>query len=190
MRVSRAQWLVLLPVLLSAGCRESARSEVQRKYDAPTAAAIAIETYDTNDDGELSAEEVKSSPALAVSGSRVDRNGDGTLTADEIRTRMEAIDAQSDLIGLDVRVSFRNRPLVGAAVTLTPEPFMGEGLQAYTGITIEGGGCPLNGEKQSLPGVPVGFYQATIVHEGNGITLVRGCEIADDVTGNRLRFEL
>jgi hypothetical protein len=151
---------------------------------------MAIEIYDSNGDGGLSAEEVKSSPALAASGRRVDRNGDAIVTAEELQARMEAIDAQSDLIGLDVRVTFRDRPLVGAVLTLTPEPFMGEGLQTYSGTTIEGGACPLKGDRQNLPGIPVGFYQAKIVHNGQGINDVRGCEIADDVTGNRLRFEL
>jgi hypothetical protein len=41
-----------------------------------------------------------------------------------------------------------------------------------------------------LPGIPSGFYHARIVHESSNIDTVRGCEIADDASGNRLLLSL
>lgn len=183
--------ILILPtfVALCIGCGTAGIGPVQ-SYDAATAASKAIETYDHNGDGKLSADEIESSAALAASKQRIDRNGDGILTAEEIQMRLEEIDAQSDYIGLDVTVSYKGRPLVGAELTLTPEPFMGAGNPIFTGITVEGGGGPLVNQGRRLPGIPPGFYEATIVHTGYGINEVKGYEISDDATGNRLRIVL
>jgi hypothetical protein len=187
---SRSPALLLLLLSLATGCGGSARSEVQRKYEPALAAAKAIETYDSNHDGKLSAGELKSCPALRGSIPRIDRNADGNLTADELQARLTEIDSQADFIGLDVHVTYKGRPLVGAELTLTPEKFMSEGAQSYSGTTITGGLCPLRGERVQVPGVPPAFYQVRIVHAEHGLDVVRGCEIAEDTTGNRLRFAL
>jgi hypothetical protein len=89
-----------------------------------------------------------------------------------------------------VQVTSQGQPLVGAALTLIPEPFMGDDLQSYSGTTVEGGACPLRGNRAQVPGIPVGFYQAKIMHTGKGVDEVRGCEIAADTTDNRLYFAL
>lgn len=182
--------LPLVPwVAAMSGCGTSIGAQSQN-YDAATATAKAMETYDRNADGQLSSEELQNCPALASQSRRIDRNHDGMLAAEEIRSHIEALDGQSDYIGLDVLVTAKGRPLVGAQLTLTPEPFMGEDLQAYSGTTVEGGGCPLKGEKAQLPGIPIGFYQVRVVDADQGIDEVRGCEIADDTTGNRLQIAL
>lgn len=176
-------------VVTSGGCggAVSAKSE---SYDAATATAKALETYDRNGDGQLSAAELVACPALANGMRHIDRNGDGTLTADEIQARMQSLDAQSDFIGLGLRVTAKGRPLVGAQLTMTPEPFMGNGLQVYSGTTVEGGGCLLKGDSKMVPGIPIGFYRVQVVQDDQGINEVRGCEVADDTTGNRLNIAL
>ena len=160
------------------------------QLDPAASAAKALEAYDTNGDGQLSVGELERTPALAASAQRIDRDGDGALSDQEIRARLEALEAQSDFIALSVLVTSKGRPLVGAVLTLTPEPFMGDDLQSFSGTTVEGGACPLLSDRAPVPGIPVGFYQAKIVHAGASIDEIRGCEIADDVTGNRLRFDL
>jgi hypothetical protein len=178
---------MFLPLL--SGCGGAISGGVQ-KYDPASAAAKAIEIYDSNRDGKLSADELKNSPALAARVRRIDTSGDGILNKEEIQARMEALDAGADLIAMDIRLISNGRPLVGAEVTLTPEPFLGEGYQTFSGTSVEGGVCPLVGNGKRLPGIPAGFYQAKIVHTGQGINVVRGMEIADDTTGNRLEIAL
>src|SRR3954466_13016517 len=80
---------LLVAVSISSGCGKSNRVTVD-KYDPATAAAKAIEAYDRNGDGKLSAEEVKSSPGLSEGSSRIDKNRDGILTSDELTTHFQA----------------------------------------------------------------------------------------------------
>jgi hypothetical protein len=181
---------MLVLCMLLAGCGTSALSEVQRKYEPALAAAKAIETYDRNGDATLSAHELKQSPALAAAARRIDRDGNGVVTAEEIQARLEEIESQADFIGMDIHVTYKDRPLVGAELTLTPEPFLGDARQSYSGTTITGGACLLRGERAQVPGIPPALYQARIVHPEHGLDVVRGVEIAEDTTGNRLRFAL
>jgi hypothetical protein len=182
--------LFLLSAVSSlSGCGAPGVTKLE-KYDPATAASKAIEIYDKNDDGKLSADELKASLALAAAGRRVDLNGDKQLTREEIRTRMEALDSQSDYIGLDVLITLKGKQLVGAVLTLSPEPFLGNGFPTFTGTINDGGGCPLQSDGKELPGIPTGFYQAKIVSTEKGITVSRGVEIADDTTGNRLEVSL
>jgi hypothetical protein len=179
--------IVLLP--LELGCGGSARTQL-RSFDAATAADKAMEQYDANGDGKSAGDELKNCPALSPSIGRMDKDRDGAISRDELQARFEALDAQSDLVAVSVRVTYRNRPLPDAKVTLTPPPFMGEGLQDYSGTTDSGGQCELAGSVMELPGIPSGFYQARIVHASSNIDTVRGCEIADDASGNRLHLAL
>jgi EF hand len=183
------RFLVVVVIVTCIGC-ELAGAGRPQAHDPATAASKAIEAYDRNGDGKLSADELKRSPALAASVRRIDRNEDGIITAEEIRARLEEIGSHSDYIALDVVVTYKNRPLAGAKVTLTPESFLGEGYPKFTGTTVDGGGCSLINEGRPLPGVPPGFYQASIVDASRGINVVQGFEISDEVTGNRLRMTL
>lgn len=182
--------LALVSLVVTAGGCGGMNSPKSENYDAATATAKALETYDQNSDGQLSAAELKACPALAGGMRRIDRNGDGALSAEELQARMQSLAGQSDFIGLALRVTAQGRPLVGAQLTMTPEPFMGDALQAYSGTTVEGGGCPLKGDNRMVPGIPIGFYRVQIVQADQGINEVRGREVADDTTGNRLSIAL
>jgi hypothetical protein len=191
MRICRNKFILLTLVLspLSSGCGGSTRAQL-RNYDPPAATAKAMELNDPNGDGKIAGDELTQCPALSVSMRRIDTDRDGALSRDELQARFEAIDAQSDMVAVSVRVTLKDRPLPGAKVTLTPAPFMGEGLQDHAGTTDSEGGCLLAGSVVELPGIPAGFYHARIVHEGSNIDTVRGCEIADDASGNRLLLSL
>jgi EF hand len=174
---------------LLGGCGKLAVTKLQ-KYDPATAATKAIETYDKNGDGKLSADELKATPGLVASGRRLDSNGDKIVTREELQARFQSLDAQADYIGLDVRVVYKGKPLANAEVTFSPEQFLGDGFPRFSGTTNEGGGCPLTPDGKQLPGIPTGYYQVKIVSAKQGIDAIRGVEIADDTTGNRLEIAL
>jgi len=182
--------IAMLSLITITGCGGSVASQLP-SYDPVQAASKAMELYDRNGDGKLAADELRECPALVVGLPRIDRNSDRSITAEEIQARFEALDNQSDIKGLDLSVTSQRRPLGGATVTFTPEPFMGEGLQSYSGVTSEPGRCELVGSEVDLYGLPVGYYKVHIVHEGQGINAIRGAEIADDApAGNRLELAL
>jgi hypothetical protein len=180
--------LALSNFLVVSGCGQPSMDKVARN-DPSTAAAKAIESYDKNSDGKLAADELKASPALTASLRRLDGNRDSALSADEIKARFDELDKWAKYVGLDMTVTSRGQPLVGALVTLTPEPFMGD-YPTLSGTTVDGGACPLVAEGWDLIAVPAGFYTVRIVHPAQRIDAVRGVEISDDSTGSRLQIAL
>jgi hypothetical protein len=188
-RPLNAALFLLCALEVLSGCGKRVATKLQRN-DAATAASKAIEAYDKNGDGKLSAEEFSASPALAASLRRIDSNDDKIMSKEEIQARLESLDAQADYIGLDVRVTSKGKPLADAEVTFQAEPFLGDVLPTFSGTTNDGGGCPLKSEGKQLPGIPIGLYQVKIVNAKQRINTVRGVEIADDTTGNRLEIAL
>jgi hypothetical protein len=181
--------MLLLILGVSAGCSGSVRSQLAN-YDPPTAAAKAMELYDGDRDGKIVGEEMKKCPELSNSLRRIDASGDGAISRDELQNRFEALETQSDLVAVVVLVTSEGRPLSDATVMLTPAPFMGEGLQTYSGTTSGGGDCIPSGSAVKLPGLPRGFYQVKVTQADQKIDALRGCEISDDASGNRLQISL
>jgi hypothetical protein len=178
-------------LLTVAGCvGGSPVTELGRKASPETQAAGAIKAYDTDGDGQLSLAELKAAPALLAAAERIDADRDGKVTQHELLARFEAHAKGSDLIALSVTVFSQKRPLAGARVTLTPEPYSGTGLQSYEGVTTERGSCQLQGQRVRMPGLPPGYYDAHIVAPALGIDQAVGCEVADDASGSRLQLNL
>jgi hypothetical protein len=179
----------LLLVLATIGC---SRSAAQRNgtFDATAAATKALEQYDRNKDHQLSAQELKSSAALSASAERIDKNRDGSLSESEIRDRFRTHESMAGKFLFQVSVSLKDKPLADAAVTFTPELFMGEGLQSYVGTTGAHGTCSLNGSEFKTLGVPNGFYQVRVIQADHGIDVVRGVEIANDITRDTVEIAL
>ena len=88
-----------------------------------------------------------------------------------------------------VHLSKRGRPVVGAVVTLTPEPFMGEGFPVFQGTSDEEGMVIVEAQDSDIPDVPTGLYQVTIADPASNTEKQTGCEVSDDV-GSRLNFSL
>lgn len=179
---------LLCPVAL-AGCGGAANQQMA-KPDPQQAAAAAIAALDANDDGILSAAELQESPGLQTAMPRLDVNRDGALSADEIAGRLQAYQSMSDMVAVGVRVLLNGQPLAGAAVTLVPEPFLGEGLQSYVGVTTDRGTAFPKGQRVKLAGVPVGLYRAHIRHEEQNVDETRGVEVADDTRASEIDFSL
>jgi len=179
----------LLLVAAAMGCSRSNMQTVTAT-DPSAATAKALEQFDRNGDHKLSTEELKASAALSASAARIDRNRDGWLSEDELRDRFRTHESLAGKFLFQVSVSVKGRPLAGAAVTFTPEPFMGEELQSFMGTTGANGLCSLVGCQFKSLGVPNGFYQIRVIQADYGIDVVRGTEIANDVTRDLVEIEL
>ena len=172
---------------LTAGC---GRGQVDTTVLGPELAQKAIQTYDTNGDVSLSPDELRSSPPLLASLKRIDSNKDGAISLDELSSRVKTLSGGPRFIALDVRIVEKGKPLVGAELTLAPETFMGDGSPKFSGTSSVGGFCSIKSDGPRLPGVPVGWYVATIVVPDSHKTVTKGAEIASDATGNRIEISL
>jgi hypothetical protein len=172
------------------GCSGSAVSQV-RTGTPQEAAAKAFEIYDADSDGKLADDELQKCLSIASALDRIDSNRDSAVDLAEMEARFAAHDELADLVGFDIRITSKQEPLVGATITYTPEPFMGEGKQNYVGTSTDGGNCYVVGQEVEFPGVPIGFYQVRIVHQASGVDVTRGCEVAGDApTANRMEFDV
>lgn len=179
----------LLAVAAATGCSRSTTQRVST-LDPSAATAKALEQYDRNTDRKLSGQELKASAALSASAARIDKNRDGSLSEDEIRVRFSSHQSLAGKFLFQVSVSAQGRSLAGATVTFMPEPFMGDSLQSYVGTTGENGLCSLEGTDFKTLGIPNGFYQIRIIQADQGIDVVRGAEIANDVTRDTVDIAL
>ncbi len=174
-------------VLALAGCG-SAGTVAPNRYEPAKAAEVAMQTYDANQDGRLDEAELEKSPGLLVAFRRLDRDRDGFLSSAEIMERMEAYKTQSRLISTSVLVRSGRGPAPNVAVTMELEPFIGENLPPYTGVTGEAGVADVKVEGvEGFAGLlPPGFYRVRLVTAvGSAAEVIRGCELADDIPSSR-----
>jgi hypothetical protein len=179
----------LIFIATAIGC---SRSSVQRAvaFDPAAATATVLAQYDRNGDHKLSAQELRASAALSLSAARIDKNRDGSLSEDEVRDRLKTHESLAGKLLFQVSVTLKGKPLAGAVVTFTPEPFMGDGTQSYVGTTGSNGFCSLSGREFKVLGVPNGFYQIRIIQTDHGIDDIRGAEIANDVIRDMVEITL
>ena len=156
----------------------------------PENAQKAMEAYDKDGNGALSAEELKQSPPLLANATQIDTDRDHAISLAELTGRMEGIAAGALYIGLSVRITDQGRPVEGATLTLIPEPFMGDAYPKFSGTSGPGGYCPTTSEGAQLPGAPACWYRAEVTKPGAGTPVVKGLEISSDTTGNRVEIAL
>jgi len=174
-------------VAITVGC---GAGQVDSIVLGPELAQRAMGTYDTNRDNSLSQDELKKSSPLLASLPRIDANKDAAISLEEFSSRVKTLSTGARYIALDVRIVDKGKPVVGAELTLVPEVFMGEGGPKFSGTSSVGGYCSIKSDGPRLPGVPVGWYVATIVVADSQKTVTKGIEIASDTTGNRLEISL
>jgi hypothetical protein len=182
-------FVYLLLIATAIGCSQQPGQRAIA-FDSSAATAKALAQYDRDRDHKLSAQELKASAALSESAARIDKNRDGSLSEDEVRDRLKTHESLAGRFLFQVSVSLKGKPLAGAAVTFTPEAFMGEGAQSYVGKTGANGLCSLDGRDFKTLGVPNGFYEIRIIQTDHGIDGVRGTELANDVTRDMVEIEL
>jgi hypothetical protein len=200
--------ICMLAIIL--GCSRAPKRVPLPDLDPRAAAAKAIEQFDKNADGSLSADEIKQSPAIMSALSQIDTNGDKSVTADELSARMESwLEKRSAVIGVPLQVKLRGQPLVGATVRFVPEEFLGDAARPAEGVTNNTGMARMAHAPEDRPdpnarggGVRIGFYRVEISYQKNGKELIPekyntktelGQEIAADSIGlarGTLTFDL
>jgi hypothetical protein len=137
--------------------------------DADEAAGAAILEYDSNGDGQLSAEELKKLPAIKLKD--VDSDNNGQLSADELAARLRQwTEGRAGILSFHGVVTLDGSPLSDAEVMLDPEPFLGDAVKPAQGTTRSGDVIvkidpellPL--DQRTLRGVHPGLYKVRITH--------------------------
>jgi hypothetical protein len=162
----------LAAVMLLASCSGRPGRVSPPRIDAAAAAAKAIEQYDRNGDGTLSADELAACPALLYALPRYDTDHNHALSKSEIEAGIErwktaGIGARS----VPFRVQIDGHALDGAQVKITPEPFLDGAVASATGETKRGGGgfigmatADLPHNAPNMPLVQPGLYRVEITH--------------------------
>jgi EF hand len=156
-------WIVYSTFCLALGCSIGGARVHAPSLSPGSAAAKAMEEYDTNNDGRLDAQELDRCPALKNSLARFDKDNDGFLTAKEIADRLASYQKNGvGLIALTCKVFLDRRPLAGAHVTFVPESFLGSAFKPAKGVTNDTGKAVMKVEGANTPGVPCGLYRIEV----------------------------
>ena len=142
--------------------------------NADEAAAAAITEYDADNDGQLSANELKSLPALKIKD--VDSDNNGQLSADELAARLRQwTEGRAGILSFHGVVTLDGAPLSDAEVVFEPEPFLGDAAKPASGITKRGDVILkidpelLPSDQRTLRGVHPGLYKVRITHKSINI---------------------
>lgn len=128
--------------------------------------------YDTNDDGQLSRDELESSPGMLRDMGRVDTDGDKQVSKDELAARFDMwVTGGIGASRLNCRITKGGRPLSGAQVKLIPEAFFDGLVQSAEGTTDSSGIAQMGIDSSNLPSdmanykvVQQGYYKVEITH--------------------------
>lgn len=156
-----------LLLALLTGCDQGHRVNIP-SYDPQLAAQQAVVAMDTSGDQLLSRDELAPSPGLLAALATMDQNGDQQLSADEIEQRVASYaDMGIGATSVQCLVYWNGQPLVGAEVSLMPEPFLTDSIQAGKGRTRSDGSAALVTEDR-IPGLSPGLYRVVISKRENG----------------------
>jgi hypothetical protein len=164
--------IIVCATLLACGCSGRAGRMTPPSVSADDAADSAIAEYDQNQDGNLSKDELKSSPGLAHALPAYDESGDGLLSRNEIAEGIRKwSEGKMGAAPWPFQVKFNGRALEGAQVKLTPEPYLGDAVKAASGDSGRGGrgslGIALDDLPPNAPNRPIvqpGLYRVEITH--------------------------
>lgn len=131
----RAVGLILaLGLTALPGC--STKEKAPRvSIDSEGAAGLAMQTFDSNADGVLSAEECQASPGLASAFAMYDADASGSITPEELIKCLDHLGERGLPIAVEVAVLRGNRGIPKAEITLQPAEFLGEGVPVAQGVT-------------------------------------------------------
>ena len=167
-------WMALVAVLLSS-CAGGPDAVRPPSINAHAAADQALEMYDTNHDGFLAGDELNRVPGLKSAMATLDTDHDEKVSAGEIEERIRTW--QGSQIGVArvlCSVTMDGHPLAEATVTFEPESFLGDEIQAGSGVTDAlGVAYPrIPKEKRPVPDMPpglqLGFYRVRVSKTVNG----------------------
>ena len=200
----RCSLIFAAPLVLAilGGCGVSTPPRITPDAPDSSAAAQAMELYDTDHDGLLDAKELEKAPGLRAALKQLDTNKDGKVSADEIQARIQQWqESKMGRLPLTCTVIHKGQRLVGAQVKLVPEPFLGSAYHEGAGVT-DGTGkvrpSVVNGDEPNRLGMSPGFYRVQITKSGEQIPskynseTILGLEVAADpeVQYHPPRFDL
>ncbi len=167
--------LVVGVAIIFVGCNFGPSAVRQPAIDASRAGKEALALYDSNHDGVISGDELEHAPAIKAALPRLDTNGDGGVSADEVAARVKAWKAmESGMTSVRMHFTLDGQPLVGAKVTLEPEPFLGTEIKVATGTTTQFGDVSPTIAKEDRPapnlpgGANFGLYKVRVSKAVNG----------------------
>ena len=150
--------------VVATGCF-SRESRVAAPFmDAEAMTQQCMELVDADDDGFLTATELKVTPGLLSALVDLDEDKDRKLSRDEIFNRfMLYVDSRVGLQGLSCTVTLNGQPLRDGQIKLVPEPFMAEYIEPAAGevINVDTGYAEISTGPE-LPGVQPGIYRVEI----------------------------
>lgn len=148
-------------------------------FDPSSAAAAAIEQYDSDGDGQLSQAEFTNSPALAKAAAQFDGNGDGVMSEEEIAARLQSwVESKAALHVLPVQVHWRGQGLADATVRFIPEEFLGQAFHPAEAVTDYSGLANMVHAPEHRPdptfnqGVATGLYRVEITKKVDGKEII------------------
>lgn len=162
--------LALAGFLPCGGCSRGPSLIKPPYYEPEKIGGRAVELYDQDGDGQLSATELKACPGIASSMKKYDTDGDGKVSAEEIAHRVQFwIDSRSGIQGCMFKVTLNGRPLASGRVELDPEPFLAGIVPAATGKIGRSGVTSPSAAAEDLPagvkgGMRCGIYKLRITH--------------------------
>lgn len=203
-----ADVLILLLSAVFIGCGSSAKRVSMASISPTQAADDAMELYDSNSDGKLSDDELRSVPGILKWKSLYDLNSDGAVTNDEIASRIKKW--QADNVGfrtVNASVKLNGQPVPNVEVALTPEPYLGDAAKPAKGVTNQRGFATLSVSADDLPkaikdrgivvgGVYPGTYKITLSHPQRNLAAAQsadmplGEEIAQDTVSTSIEIAL
>jgi hypothetical protein len=138
--------------------------------DPIAAAQRAMADYDADHDGKIAGSELSNCPGLKAAIPKADSDRDGTLSEDEIRSRLQYfVDSQAALRNFQLTVTVNRQPVDGLSVTLQPEAFLTPAIEPAVGTTNQLGiAYPMIAfddpeiVKQGIAGVRPGMYRVEI----------------------------
>jgi hypothetical protein len=158
--------------IAEAGCSRGP-GRVKPPYVNPdSAAAAAIELYDTNKDGSLDESELARCPAMLEGKKSYDTDGNGKISREEIAARIAEIRKNGvGLTFLMCNVKVNGQSLEGATIDFEPEPYLGDQIKSAHGVTNKTGMAQmairaeeLPSDQQDLKAIHYGTYKVRITH--------------------------
>jgi hypothetical protein len=169
------------------GCNSPGPSAIQVPKVNPSAATQkALELYDKDKSGTLDKTELAACPGLLAALDNYDTNHDGQISADELTARLAHL--YSSGIGLttvNCRLLAGGQPVSGAKLRFVPDPFLADAIMTAVGTTDQNGSAIIAIEDEALPAdqralhsMQPGIYRVEIEHRNSKTPAAPlGCEI-------------
>jgi hypothetical protein len=142
---------IALPCILLLGCSRAPQRFKTPKVDVESAATQAIELYDANHDGALNKDELVGCPGMLGKLAVYDRNSNATIERDEIVAQLNRLLNRTGGTQLTITIKRKGTPLRDAKVVLDPEPYLGNTIQAATGVTNGAGWAEMEIPPEFVP---------------------------------------